>query len=148
MIQSAAANPLKPTVDDRPLWDLLKGALAYQALTVAHHLKLFPLLEAQPRTTAEVCEALNLARRPATALLSTCAAVGLLEARDGHYALTPLAAEYLLPSSPFYFGSFLDMLIANDQVFSFASLKQAVLTNTPQVYGGEDLYAWMLAHAR
>jgi hypothetical protein len=140
MTQSAALNTLKPPMDERPLWDLIEGALAYQAVAVAHHLKLFPLLAAEPRTTAEICEALKIARRPATALLTTCVAAGLLTAQDGQYALAPLAKTYLLESSPHYFGAFLDMLIANDQLFSFESLKQAVLTNRSQVYSGDELF--------
>jgi hypothetical protein len=57
------------------------------------------------------------------------------------YALTKLAEDYLLESSPTYFGGFLDLLIANDRVFSVESLKKAILTNSSQVYGDEALFA-------
>jgi hypothetical protein len=89
----------------------------------------------------EVCDALNINRRPAKAILATIVALGLARVQDGCYALTPPAEEYLLETSPTYFGGFLDMLIANDRVFSFESLKQAVLTNSSQVYGGDELFA-------
>lgn len=46
MIQPAVANSLKPAMDERPLWDLIGGILAYKAVLVAHHLKLFSLLNA------------------------------------------------------------------------------------------------------
>lgn len=128
------------TTDQRPLWDLILSTLSYKAVLVAHALKLFPLLAERPRTLPEVCEALKLERRPASALLSACAAVGLLGVRDDSYSLTPLAADYLLESSPTYFGGFLEMLTANDDFTSFASLKQAVLTNKSQVYQGEEVF--------
>jgi hypothetical protein len=52
--------------------------------------------------------------------------------------LTPFAEAHLIETSPYYFGSFLDMLIATDAVMSFETLKQATLTNKSQVYGGDD----------
>jgi hypothetical protein len=67
----------------------------------------------------------------------------LAQVQDGHYFLTPVAEEYLLESSPTYFGGILDMWIANAAMSSFASVKKAVLTNSPQVYGGE---AWVKSH--
>jgi SAM-dependent methyltransferase len=133
-----SVNSSGPGVDQRPLWDVLCGGLVYNAVLVAQHLKLFPLLATGPRTTSEVCEALQIEHRPATSLLSTCTAAGLLAARDGAYQLTPLAEAYLVETSPYYFGSFLDMLIATDEVLSFEALKQATLTNKSQVYGGDD----------
>lgn len=140
MTQSTASNTLKPALDERPLWDLIGGVLAYKAVAVAHHLKLFPLLAAAPRTTADICDALKLERRPATALLALCTAAGLLRSQEDRYELSPLSQTYLLESSPHYFGAFIDMLSANDQVWSFESVKQAVLTNQPQVDGGDELF--------
>jgi hypothetical protein len=120
----------KPRTDDRPLWDLQFGSWGYTALLVAHDLKLFPLLAEKSRTLAEVCEALNIVRRPAEALLTLCVSMGLTHVQDERYALTSLAEEYLLESSPTYFGGQLDFSIASP--LSFADLKKAVLTNTPQ----------------
>lgn len=128
----------KPAMDERPLWDVIRGGLVYYAVMVAHNLRLFPLLAAGPRTTSEICEALQIEPRPATSLLTTCAGAGLLAGQDGLYQLTPVAEVYLLEGSPHYFGSFLDMLTVTDAVLSFEALKQAVLTNKSQVYGGDD----------
>lgn len=117
---------------------MIRGGLVYNAVLVAQHLKLFPLLADAPRTTREICEALKIEERPATALLSTCAAAGLIAMSDGKYQLTPLAQDYLIETSPYYFGSFLDMLIATDSVLTFEALKEAIRTNKSQVYGGDD----------
>jgi hypothetical protein len=101
----------------------------------------FPFLAEAPRTLPEVCEALQIARRPARALLAICTSLGLVEVRAGRYALTPLSEEYLLDSSPTYFGGMFDMMIANNAVYSFESVKKAVLTDTAQVYdGGREMF--------
>ncbi|BBL72615.1 O-methyltransferase [Methylogaea oryzae] len=54
--------------------------------------------------------------------------------------LTTLAEDYLLESSPTYLGSMLDLISENDFVTSPKALKQAVLTNSSQTYGGEDVF--------
>lgn len=140
MIEPTAATALKPALDERPLWDLIGGVLAYRALSVAHHLKLFSFIAAEPRTTAEVCDELKIANRPATALLATCTAVGLLTAREARYELTPLASTYLLESSPHYFGAYLDLLNVNDEVWSFESVKQAIVSGKQQAYAGDEVF--------
>jgi ubiquinone/menaquinone biosynthesis C-methylase UbiE len=114
--------------------------MAGPAALVAHDLKLFPLLAAQPRTLAEVCEALHLAARPAEALLSVCVVLGLMQVQDGRYSLTSTAEDYLLEGSPTYIGGFWDFVIANHAMFSCASVKQAVLTNASQVYRGAEMF--------
>jgi hypothetical protein len=130
----------KPRTDGQPLWDIVDGLWAGSAVLVAHDLKLFPLLAEQPRTLAEVCEALHIAARPAEALLSVCVVSGLMHVQDGRYSLTSTAEDYLLEGSPTYFGGFWDFVIANHALFSCASVKQAVLTNASQVYRGEEMF--------
>ena len=140
-MNSQAIQIRKPRTDEQPLWDSIFGNIGYAAVLVAHDLKLFPLLAEQPRTLPEIAEALNIARRPAEALLATSVSLGLVQVQGEGYTLTPLAEDYLLESSPAYFGGFLDLLSANDPVFSVESLKKAVLTNSAQVYGDEALFA-------
>jgi SAM-dependent methyltransferase len=131
----------RPRADDRLMRDVLFGIAGYPAVLVAHDLKLYPLLAERPRTLPEICNAMNIASRPAEALVSVSAALGLLEERDGRYSLTPMAEDYLLEKSATYFGGYFDMMIQNYAVYSFESLKRAVLTDTPQFYGGEDVFS-------
>ncbi len=130
----------KPRADDRLLWDIIMGIYGYQAVLLAHDLKLFPLLATKPLTLPEISDVLHIALRPAEALVSVCVSLGLITAVDSRYSLTPLSEDYFLESSPTYFGSFLDVSISTG-VIAFDRLKQAVLTNASQVYSGEDLYA-------
>jgi len=120
--------------------DIVFGISGYPAILVAHELKLYPLLVERPRTIHEVCDALGIKLRPAEALVSVNAALGLLEESDGRYSLSAVAEDYLLESSPTYFGGYFDMMIRNYPVYSFESLKAAVLTDAPQFYGGEEVF--------
>jgi len=112
----------KPRTDDRPLWDVVLGVYGYPAVLLAHRLKLFPLLAENPRTLQEVCDAVHIAQRPAVALLSVCASLGLAQIQDGRYSLTPVSEDYLLESSPTYFGAILDFIISNYSAWSFESV--------------------------
>jgi protein-L-isoaspartate O-methyltransferase len=120
----------KPRSDDRPLWDLIAAARGYTAMLVAHDLKLFALLGERPRGLEEICEALQLTSPPADALLTMLESLALVQAQNGRYALTPLAADALLESSPAYLGWYLDREIANESVFSFPSVRAAVVNNS------------------
>jgi hypothetical protein len=131
---------IRPRTDDRPLWDVIFGVFAYPAIFVAHRLKLFPFLAGKPRTLGEICEGLEIKRRPAEAMLAACASVGFLERRDGGFALTPLAEDYLLETSPTYFGGIWDLEIDNYEVFSYTAIERAIRTDSPQVFGGEDIF--------
>jgi hypothetical protein len=122
------------------LWDIYWGMPATLAVMVAHDLHLFPFLAEGPRHLGEICAALNIAPRPAEALLAVCTAMGLTQFQDGRHVLTPTAEDYLLGNSPTDFGSFIDLWIACGSLMSFECLKQAVLSNSPQMYGGADVW--------
>src|SRR4029450_2141553 len=83
---------------------------------------------------------LKVAPRAAEALVSVSTALGLLEERDGRYSLTPVAEDYLLEGSATYFGGYFDMMIQNYAMYSFESVRRAVLTDPPQFYGGDAVF--------
>src|SRR2546427_8936056 len=114
----------QPRTDTRLLDDIVFGLHGYWAVLVAHDLKLFPLLAAHPCTLHEVCERLQLARRPAETLPMVCVALDLLQGHDGRYGLTPLAEDYFVESSPTSFGAMLDRYITHASLLSFASVKR------------------------
>jgi hypothetical protein len=110
-------------------------------IMVAHKLKLFPLIGHTSRTLSEICQMLNIARRPAEALLNVSLSLGLVQRQGESYALTPLAEDYLLETSPTYFGDVFDLDLA--EPFSFEGIEKALLSNAQQVYGGGD---WVKSH--
>ncbi|SFE89743.1 methyltransferase [Nitrosomonas sp. Nm166] len=140
MTQDTFSNIQAPQVDDRPVWDVVFAVYGYPALLLAHRLKIFPLLANNPSTLADICNTLHIKQRPAEAILTVATALGFLSLQEGRYSLTAVAKEYLLEQSPNYFGFFWDLMIANYQVCSFATLEKAVLTDSPQAYGGGDIF--------
>jgi hypothetical protein len=147
MNEHTAAPMRRPRTDTRLLDDITMGLSGYWAVLVAHDLKLFPLLAANPCTLPEVCDRLQLARRPAEALLIVCVSLGLIQVQDGRYGLTPLAEDHLLESSPTYFGGLLDLWITNASLLSFESVKRALLTDAPQPYGEGEMFQSHAAQA-
>jgi hypothetical protein len=130
----------RPHTEGREVWDVIIGLHNYPAILVAHDLKLFPLLAEQPLALLEVCRNLGLNPRAAEAVLSVCASAGLVEKQGDHYLLTQVAQEYLLPDSPTSFCGYFDLMIANAASFSYDGMKKAVLTDTAQVYGGNEIF--------
>ena len=82
MDQHTSRELQRPRMDDRPLWDIVLGVYGYPAVLLAHKLKLFPLLAEKPRTLAEICDALNIARRPAEALVTAAHRARLLQLQE------------------------------------------------------------------
>jgi predicted O-methyltransferase YrrM len=139
MNEQNAPEIRKPRTDDRPLWDIIMGIYGYQAVLLAHDLRLFNLLSKKPLSLAEICDALHIAVRPAEALVNVCVSLGLITVKDGRYELMPVSEDYLAEGGAAYFGNFFDVSLAYG-VLAFDRLKKAVLTNVPQVYEGADIY--------
>jgi len=134
-----------PTADDGKLWDLHFAAFAAQATVSADDLRLFEELARAPATPAEVSERLKINGRAARALLGLLASAELLVQRDGRYYLTEFSRNYLLPSSPFYWGPVLGMMrrVEITHASVLASLK-APETSSHWALGGGDapIDAW------
>jgi hypothetical protein len=130
----------KPRSDDRVLWDLVWGLYGYPALFIAHRVGVFRTLGEGPKALPEVCQALDLSPRPADMLLTAATSAGFLQLDEGVYSLTPLAEDYLLETSPTYFGFHFDLLASASELFSLASLERAVRTDSSQVFGGEEVF--------
>ena len=81
----------KPATDDRLLNNIILGIPGYLAMLVAYDFKLFPLLSNSPMALPAICEALHIEPRPASALLSVCVSLGLLEINEDCYSLTTVA---------------------------------------------------------
>jgi hypothetical protein len=142
MNEQTPATIRRPRSDDRPLWDVYWGAFGYFAVHIAHGVGVFTLLANGPQTLDEVCQALGLKRRAAEAILAVCTSHGLLEFRDGQYALTTVAEDYLLPASPTYFGGQFDWNLAHPEILTLDRLQRAVLTDQPQAFaGGKPIFS-------
>ncbi|MEV6674712.1 methyltransferase [Streptomyces sp. NPDC051162] len=131
-----------------PLMELSTGFWAFKTLAAAHELGLFAGLdELGSATVPQVAAKLEIADRPARMLLTGCAALGLLETGDGGaFANSALAAAYLVPSRPYYFGGWVRIL--DRRLYpGWGRLTEALRTNAPttwdprtqeSLFSGED----------
>jgi hypothetical protein len=129
-----------PRIDSKILLDIIAGATGYRAVFVAYELGLFELLAQKPRSLTEVSQKLDIAERPADALLLANLSLKLLQCDNDLYSLTQTSRHYLLKQSPTYYGAIFDLAIHNSFSTSVESLKQAVLSNSPQTYGGDNIF--------
>ncbi|NOT55392.1 MAG: methyltransferase [Deltaproteobacteria bacterium] len=142
MNEQTPATIRRPRSDDRPLWDVYWGAYGYFAVHIAHGVGVFTLLANGPQTLDEVCQALGLKRRAAEAVLAVCVSHGLLAFNTSRYALTTVAEDYLLPTSPTYFGSQFDWNLAHPEIITLDRIQRAVLTDQPQAFpGGKPIFS-------
>ena len=106
---SSALTP--PVTDPTSIFEHFRGSYGTELLTAAvAHLGLFARLAGAPQSPAQLAAELNLAERPATVLFTALRAMQLLSVDEaGRLALTPLAAEHLLPGGPFFVGDYLGL---------------------------------------
>jgi len=99
------APPLAtPSSDDRPIWDIWLSSLWLPSITVAVELGLFEALRESPATSEELARRLELNPRGTRPLLQLLVSLGALVLHDGNFQLAPLAQNYLLSDSPFFWG--------------------------------------------
>ena len=131
----------KPQVDDRCVSDALYGLYALPSILVAYKMGLFELLENGGLTSKEIAAKLNLAVRPTDALLACSASLGFVGAKRGRFLLTRSGAVYMLKSSPFYRGPFLDFYIANSAAFSIQTLEKSLRSDSAHGPQGSEWIA-------
>jgi cyclopropane fatty-acyl-phospholipid synthase-like methyltransferase len=125
------SEPLElPSCDDRRLWDVWMSWYQFPALAAADDLGLFALLERGPLTRDEAAKALGLSPRSAEALLGVMTALGLLEQRDGRFLNAEVARNFLVPSSPYYWGGMIHFV--RDLVLNRTTVKDVLVKDRPK----------------
>lgn len=131
-----------PSVDDTHILNIIYGITGAQAMYLAHDLLLFEKLHTQAMRLEEICQFLQISPRAAQALLPLLVSLQLLDhSKEGKYSLTTISEDYLIKESSTYFGGILDLGLQNSEIFSMESFKQAILSDRPQIYAGEELFA-------
>lgn len=131
---------VKPKYDDRKIRSVINQSIVSQAILVAHEIGLFEVIGQHRKTLEEICALLSLPFKSAFALLVLCIQNELITQIDLDYELTDYAKEYLLKESPFYFGPILNLIIEQNQVRSYTSIKESLLSDQPSVYQGRGLF--------
>ncbi|MCS7078846.1 MAG: acetylserotonin O-methyltransferase [Chloracidobacterium sp.] len=94
-----------------PLYRLGTAFWSSGVLFAAHRLTVFDVLDAQPRTVAELAGVCGLTPDGAGKLLTACLSLGLVACDEaGRYRNSPLAGTFLVRGKPTYQGHLLDYL--------------------------------------
>ena len=126
-----------PTCSDGPIWEVWLAAFHAPSLVIADELGVFAHLEERPLSAAELSNALRVELRASEALLGLMTSLGFLSTLDGRFHLTEVARTYLVPTSPFYWGSFLRRIheVSLDCRKLLASLRRGTAASEAQVSG-------------
>ncbi len=96
-----------PSTDPVAIYRYRDGQYAADLLTAAlTWLDLFTWLAQHPSSEAAICDHFGTHARPTDVMLTLFAAMGLIEARDGVFHLTPVAREHLVSTSPWFIGPY------------------------------------------
>ena len=133
-----------PVTDPVDIYRVRDGIYAPDMLLAAIvHLDLFSWLDGNPATRADVCRAFETTARPTDVMLTLFAAMGLVEARDEVFHLTPLAREHLVKTSPWFLGPYYESLKNRPVALD---LMKVLRTGKPANWGSQkDGKDWHLA---
>jgi hypothetical protein len=101
-----------PSSDDRRIWDLWLSGMYQGAIVAADDAGVFTALAEQPAALEELAARLDFDVRATGILLRLLASLGLLVMRDERFQLTDQARQYLVKSSPLYWGHMMRVAVS------------------------------------
>ena len=112
-----------PETDPTPIFELFRGSYGSELLTAAiAHFDIFGQLAKQPLSFEELANALQLAARPATVLITALRAMNLLSETNGKLAPSDLAHEHLVPGGYFDVGNYVGLAAQSPGVTGMVQL--------------------------
>lgn len=137
---SDATTPAARGPDPSSIVRLSTAYWESQTLLTASRLRLFDALAEGPRSPEEVAASLNLDARSTALMLRACAGLGFLAQTDGKFHNLPVAAVFLVSSSPAYMGN---VIRYSDQLYAtWGKLEDALRSGRPALpaatYLGDD----------
>jgi len=101
-----------PSTDDRRIWDLWLSGMHQGAIVAADDAGVFAALAERSATIEELAARLDFDVRATGILLRLLASLGLLMTRGGRFELADQARQYLVRSSPFYWGHMMRVAVS------------------------------------
>jgi predicted O-methyltransferase YrrM len=92
-----------------PVFQMLTGFWASKTLMAAVKMDVFTKLDGKEVSVQEFQQLLGIQSRPAQVFASALASIGLLEAKNGKFSNSQVAAAFLSQKSPAYMGGFVRM---------------------------------------
>lgn len=125
-----------PTTDPTPIFEYFRGSYGTELLTAAiAHFNVFGLLADVPKSFDDLRDSLGIAERPAIVIVTALRAMGFIEKDDrDRLALTPIAAEHLVPGAKFEVSDYLGLAAASPGVLEMV---ERLRTNQPADVSGD-----------
>lgn len=101
---------LPPSCDDKAIWDALMANYQIIMLSIGDEYGLFALLNEDPLSALEVANKLSLGPRATEVLLGSLASLGFLTQYNQKFYISEVSRNFLLPTSPFYWGGVLSLV--------------------------------------
>ena len=118
----------------KKIQDLIDTIFLAQGFLVSYSLGLFHILNDKDMSVEELCQDLSLQKRPLQALLSICLSLGLLTIIKNKYSLSEDTKQNLMIGKKNYYSDVLNLLIKNNEIFNFDTIRKAILKNKSQIY--------------
>ena len=124
-----------PSTDDRRIWDLWLSGTYQGAIVAADDAGVFMALAEDPATIEELAARLDFDVRATGILMRLLGSLGLLMTRDERFQLADQARQYLVKSSPFYWGHMMRVAVSEwhrDTALAKLKAKGSASTAGPQ----------------
>ncbi len=122
--------PHAPHSNPDPVFQLTMSYVPSRCLSTAVQLDVFSPLANGPKTAQAVARSAKASPRGIRMLLDSLVCFQLLSKKNGKYALSPVAAQFLVRKSPDYMGA----LMETDALWdSWTHLKEIIRTGKPRV---------------
>jgi ubiquinone/menaquinone biosynthesis C-methylase UbiE len=117
-----------PQLDPAPLMQMSFSFAPSRILSAAVQLDIFSKIAAGAQTAGEIAKAADISERGTRMLLDALRGFELLTKHKDAYALSPMAAKFLVRDSPDYLGA---MFENNDHWEAWTKLPEAIRTGKP-----------------
>ena len=124
-----------PPTDDRRIWDLWLSGVYQGSIVAADDAGVFVALAEHPATIEELAARLDFDVRATGILMRLLGSLGLLTMREERFQLTDQARQYLVKSSPFYWGHMMRVAVSEwhrDTALAKLKAKGSASTTGPQ----------------
>ncbi|HWF39890.1 MAG TPA: methyltransferase [Candidatus Acidoferrales bacterium] len=127
-MNSIPAASQTPTLDPAPLMQMSFSFAPSRILSTAVQLDIFSKIASGAQTVSEIAKAAGASERGTSMLLNALRGFELLTKHKDAFALSPLAAKFLVRDSPDYLGA---MLEVDDHWEAWSKLPEAVRSGKP-----------------
>ncbi|MDP1608385.1 MAG: methyltransferase [Chlamydiales bacterium] len=134
--------PLKSEIFSDEKLQLITGQIFVgQAILVAYKLGLFKIILEKIFSLKEIAINLSINERAAQAIVTCACSLDLIEFVENGYRLSALGKVYFDEKNPEYYGKVLDLLIQENHIMNFETIKKCLTSNQQQICEKGELFS-------